>query len=109
MSKYRKLSHCFYYCVYHIVWTPKYRLWILRDVVADAVEDKIRVIRQGKDVAILKLNVQRDHLHLACDIRRTFRVSEFMGILKGKTATMMFKSYSHLRQKPYWGNYFWSL
>ena len=31
-----------------------------------------------------------------------------MGILKGKTAIKIFKSYPQLKQKPYWGNHFWS-
>jgi len=29
VTKYRKLSHSLYYCVYHIVWTPKYRFRVL--------------------------------------------------------------------------------
>ena len=35
-------------------------------------------------------------------------ISEFMGVLKGKTAIKMFKSYPGLRKKPYWGNHFWA-
>ena len=35
-------------------------------------------------------------------------VSELMGILKGKTAIKLFKSYPGLKSKPYWGNHFWS-
>lgn len=31
-----------------------------------------------------------------------------MGILKGKTAIKLFKSYPQLKQKPYWGNHFWA-
>ena len=31
-----------------------------------------------------------------------------MGILKGKTAIKIFKSFSGLKKKPYWGNHFWS-
>ncbi len=31
-----------------------------------------------------------------------------MGILKGKLAIKLFKSYPQLKQKPYWGNHFWS-
>jgi putative transposase len=31
-----------------------------------------------------------------------------MGILKGKTAIKMFKSYPNMKHKPYWGNHFWS-
>lgn len=31
-----------------------------------------------------------------------------MGLLKGKLAIKLFKSYPKLRKKPYWGNIFWS-
>lgn len=30
-----------------------------------------------------------------------------MGILKGKQAIKLFKSYPNLKKKPYWGNHFW--
>jgi putative transposase len=29
-----------------------------------------------------------------------------MGLLKGKLAIKLFKSYPRLKQKPYWGNHF---
>src|SRR5271157_3726049 len=35
-------------------------------------------------------------------------VAQLMGILKGKTAIKILKSYQGLRKKPYWGNHFWS-
>ena len=35
-------------------------------------------------------------------------ISELMGVLKGKTAIGIFKTYKNLRRKPYWGNHFWS-
>jgi len=28
--------------------------------------------------------------------------------LKGKIAIKLFKTYPNLKQKPYWGNHFWS-
>ena len=31
-----------------------------------------------------------------------------MGLLKGKLAIKLFKSYPQLKQKAYWGNHFWS-
>jgi putative transposase len=91
-----------------VVWTPKYRFQVLRDIVADALEDKIRAICAWKDVEILEMNIQPDHVHMVCSIPPKMSVSEFMGVLKGKTAIMMFKSYPTLRKKPYWGNHFWS-
>jgi len=35
-------------------------------------------------------------------------ISKVMGMLKGKTAIKLFKSFPALRKKPYWGNHFWS-
>jgi len=35
-------------------------------------------------------------------------VSDFMGIVKGKTAINILNKFRHLRRKPYWGNHFWS-
>lgn len=35
-------------------------------------------------------------------------ISRLLGILKGKTAIKIFKSYPALKKKPYWGNHFWS-
>ena len=35
-------------------------------------------------------------------------ISDLMGRLKGQTAIKIFKHFPELRQKPYWGNQFWS-
>jgi putative transposase len=80
----------------------------LKDVLADTVENKIRAICEWKEVQIEELNIQPDHIHIVCSIPPKLSVSDFMGILKGKTAITMFKNYQSLRKKPYWGNHFWS-
>ena len=106
--KYRRLAHSVYHCNYHIVWTPKYRFRLLEGVLADVVEDKIKTICDWKEVEILELNIQRDHIHIVCSIPPKLSVSNFMGIVKGKSAIQMFKSFPNLKKKPYWGNHFWA-
>ena len=108
MSKYRKLSHVVYRCDYHIVFVPKYRFRILTGAVGELVERDIRVLSEWRDVAVWELSVQPDHVHLVCSILPKVSVSQFMGLLKGKLAIKVFKSYPKLRQKPYWGNHFWA-
>ena len=107
-SKYRKLSHVVYKCDYHIVWTPKYRYRVLFGEVKSLVEKDMRMLCEWKSVEILELNVQIDHIHLVCSIPPKVSVSELLGTLKGKLAIKLFKSYPNLKQKPYWGNHFWS-
>ncbi len=72
------------------------------------MERDIRVLSEWRDVAVWELSVQPDHVHLVCSIPPKVSVSQFMGLLKGKLAIKVFKSYPKLRQKPYWGNHFWA-
>jgi len=54
------------------------------------------------------MSVQNDHIHLVVSIPPKVSISEMMGILKGKLAIKLFKSYPKMKQKPYWGNHFWA-
>jgi len=108
MSKYRKLSHSIYYCVYHIVWLPKYRYRVLEGGIKEYVEQEIKKLSEYKEVEVIELNIQKDHIHLVVSIPPKISVSDYMGYLKGKIAIKMFQKNSELRQKPYWGNHFWA-
>jgi len=108
MAKWKKLAHVVYQCSYHIVWCPKYRFRILKGGVAKFVEEAIRSLCEWKSVEILELNVREDHIHAVVSVPPKLSISEVMGILKGKTAIKLFKSYPALKKKPYWGNHFWS-
>jgi putative transposase len=108
MGKYRKLTHVVYKCDYHIVFTPKYRFRILTGEIAAAMEQDIRQVSSWKDVEIDEKSVQTDHVHMIVSIPPRLSVSDFMGVLKGKTAIRIFKSHPRLKKKPYWGNHFWA-
>ena len=108
MGKYRKLTHVVYKCDYHIVFTPKYRYRILTGELAASVEQDLRQVCSWKEVEIDEMSVQADHVHMVVSIPPRLSVSDFMGVLKGKTAIRMFKSHPNLKKKPYWGNHFWS-
>ncbi len=108
MGKYRRLAHAVYQCTYHVVWVPKYRYRILTGGVAELIDRDIRTLCEWKDVEVLELNIQPDHVHAVLSIPPKLSVSAFMGFLKGKLAIKVMKSYPRLRRKPYWGNHFWA-
>ncbi len=108
MSKYRKLSHVIFKCDYHIVWVPKYRLRILKGDIKDFVEGNIRSLCEWKQCEVEELNIQEDHVHLLVSVPPKVSISNLLGVLKGKTAIKLFKSYPQLKKKPYWGNHFWA-
>ena len=98
MSKYRKLSHTFYKCDYHIVWTPKYRFRILNGDISSQLSRDIHALSLMKDVLVEELNVQIDHVHMLCSIPPKLSISGFMGFLKGKTAIKILRSYPRLKK-----------
>ena len=108
MGKYRRLTHVVYKCDYHIVFTPKYRFRILTGEIAAAMEQDLRQVCSWKEVEIDEMSVQIDHVHMVVSIPPRLSVSDFMGVLKGKTAIRIFKSHPNLKKKPYWGNHFWA-
>ena len=108
MSKYKKLSHAIYYCIYHIVWVPKYRYRMLNGVIKEMMERDVRGISEWLGCEVKELNVRQDHVHVVVSIPPKVSVSEYMGTVKGKTAIKLFKSYPDMRSKPYWGNHFWA-
>ena len=108
MGKYKKLSHVVYKCEYHIVWVPKYRFRILEGEIKKLLEDDIKLLCEWKKCEIQEMSVQKDHIHLVLSIPPKVSVSQLMGILKGKLAIKLFKSYPKMKKKPYWGNHFWA-
>jgi len=108
IMKWKKQSHVIYQCKYHIIWVPKYRYRILKGNIGNFVEETIRMLCEWKRIEILELNVMEDHIHMIIESPPRLSISDIMGFVKGKTAIKIFKSFSGLKQKPYWGNHFWA-
>lgn len=108
MSSFKKLSHVIYRCTYHIVWTPKYRYRILEGLVKELLNNDIRTLIIWQSCELIEINIQKDHIHLIVSVPLKLSIFKLMGILKGKTAIKIFKTYPQLKVKPYWGNHFWS-
>ena len=108
MSRFRKLSHTIWHCQYHIVWVPKYRLRILEGEIGQEVFSCTCAFSEQKKCEVVELNVQKDHVHIIVLIPPKLSISDYMGIIKGRTAIRVFNKFRNLKKKPYWGNHFWA-
>ena len=97
-----------YKCDYHIVWVPKYRYRILTGAIKELIETDLQMLCQWQGVEVVELNVQDNHIHVILSIPPKVSVSKLLGILKGKLAIKLFKSYPKMKTKLYWGNHFWA-
>lgn len=88
----RTLSHCYYDLKYHLVWTPKYRGRVLGD---DTIKSELKrifnSIAKWKNMEILELNIQVDHIHMLLLADPRHSVSYIMQIIKGKSSAWLKK------------------
>ena len=108
MSRFRKLSQTLWHCQYHLIFVPKYRYKILEGKIALKVENCIRAFSEQKKVEIIELNVQIDHVHILAMIPPKLSISDYVGIIKGRTAIRIFNQFKKLKEQKYWGNHFWT-
>jgi len=108
MSRFRKLSHSLWHCQYHAVFVPKYRFRILEGDIATEVTNCVRLFSSQKECEIVELNVQIDHVHIIAFVPPKLSISDYLGIIKGRTAIRVFNKFRKLKTKPYFGNHFWA-
>lgn len=72
------------------------------------MENCIRAFSDRLAAEVIELNVQEDHVHLLVMIPPKVSISDFMGVVKGRTAIRGFNKFRHLKRRPYWGNHFWA-
>ena len=87
MTRFWKLTHTIWHCQHHIVWVPKYRYWVSDGKIASEVGNYIRTFSEQKECEIVELNVQIDHVHLLVLVPPKISISDYVGLIKGRTAS----------------------
>lgn len=98
-----QLSHCTYYCQYHIVWTPKYRGPVLSDTFIKAELKRLfKQICKWKGLTMKGWYIGDEHIHLYLSIPPKFSVSYTISILKGKSSAWIKKKTKAFPQGTLW-------
>ena len=98
-QRYRKQVGSVFNLNLHCVWCPKYRKPVLTGAVAHRLTDLLHAKATALDVAIKRLDVMPDHVHLfgACDPTHApqFLANQF----KGYTSRILRQEFPHLRSQ----------
>lgn len=105
-NDYNSLSHTKWRCQYHIVLTPKYRRQIIYGKYKVEIGKILRTLCERNGIEIIEANACKDHIHMLVSIPPKMSVSKAMGILKGKSALMIFDRFANLKYK-YGNRHFW--
>ena len=97
------LSHCVYYCDYHVVMVTKYRKGIFNEGIFAYVEKKLAEITEHYPlIKFGAVNHDKDHVHFLVSIPPTMTVGKVIGIIKQNTSRELKQKFPFLKQ-VYWG------
>ena len=105
-NDYESLSHTKWRCQYHIILTPKYRRQVIFGKYKKEIGKILRTLCERNGIEIHEANACKDHIHMLVSIPPKMSVSRAMGILKGKSALMIFDRFANLKYK-YGNRHFW--
>lgn len=96
--KAQSLSHTAWDCKYHIVWIPKYRRKSLYKELRQYVGPLLRDLAGQKECRIEEGHLMIDHVHIMISIPPKYSVSQIVGLVKGKSAISIARSYMGRRK-----------
>jgi putative transposase len=65
MTVYRRMSHCVFYCDYHLVWPTKYRRKIFNEGMLAYLQEYLKSWPEHHpDVILKEVNIDQDHIHI---------------------------------------------
>ncbi len=102
----KRTSHAVYETKYHLVWTPKYRKWILKGDIRKRVQEVFEEISKNHEFDIDTLEVSEEHVHIFLSFPPGYSISRVVGMIKSISASVIFKEYPEVKQEL-WGGEFW--
>lgn len=101
--KYRKQSHCVYYCSYHVVLATKYRREIFNDEMFAYMKERLKQVKNHySEIDIIKINHDKGHMHILVVVPPKFSIGQLVRIIKSNTSRDLKKKFPFLKD-VYWG------
>ena len=102
----KRTSHAVYDTKYHMVWTPKYRKWIMRGDIRERVRSIFEEISGNHGFEIDTLEVAEEHVHIFLSFPPRYSISKVVGMLKSISASVIFREHPEVK-RDLWGGEFW--
>jgi putative transposase len=84
----RRTRHAVYEANYHLVWTPKYRKWILRGDLREYVCQLFHRIAEQYDYELEKLTIAEDHVHMLVSFPPRDSIAKVVARFKSISASL---------------------
>ena len=104
----KRTRHAVYDAIYHLVWTPKYRKWILRGDLRDFVCQLFHHIAEQYDYEFEKLTIAEDHVHMLVSFPPRDSIAKVVARFKSISASEIFRQFPEVKREL-WKGAFWEV
>lgn len=98
--KYEHSRNQVYLLNYHLVWCPKRRRPVLAGKIAERLKQVFVEVAEEKQVKILALEVNPDHLHLFVSCSPQMVIHKLVKAFKGRSSNVLRKEFPSLLRLP---------
>ena len=93
----RRLNHCVYQVMYHIVWGTKYRRKVLKEYTKkDLIQSVKKVQRKYPTWYVHELNIDEDHIHVVIEIPPKDSISKVVQEIKVQSSKDLRRRYKYM-------------
>ncbi|PIP56083.1 MAG: IS200/IS605 family transposase [Deltaproteobacteria bacterium CG11_big_fil_rev_8_21_14_0_20_45_16] len=93
----RRLNHCVYQVMYHIVWGTKYRRKVLKEYTrVDLVKSVKKVQRRYPTWYVHELNIDEDHVHIVVEVPPKVSISKVVQEIKVQSSKDLRRRYKYM-------------
>ncbi len=86
-------------CKYHVIFCPKYRRKLLVGPVEQRLKEIIAEVASEKQVDIIEMECDKDHIHILCQVDPQFGIHRFIKAAKGRSSKILRDEFPHLKRK----------
>lgn len=101
MQKYQSFSHAKTKCLYHLIFSTKFRRKCLNDIY-DVVIDAFRYCESKSNFEILEIELDKDHIHLMIKFKPSYSIEQVVRRLKQMTTFYIYEKEEQYLRKFYW-------
>jgi len=99
-------NHSKFLLMYHLIFVVKYRKRIVDKF---PIKDILQEVSDASDFAILKMEVDKDHVHLLAQSEPKISPLKVVKTLKGISTIILWKNFEKELKKDFWKEHtFWS-
>ena len=113
MGKYISKSHNKTMLLYHLVCTVKYRREVLTEAVTNTLVNVCMELEETSDIEFLEIGTDVNHVHFLIQTTPSYSVSQYVKLIKGRTANIIFKMNPEVKTKlwkgEFWSDGYWSV